>query len=57
MFRWLAANSGTVIICAVLIAIVAAIIAGMIRKKKQGKSVTCGCGHCAACPMQGSCHK
>ena len=57
MFRWLAANSGTVIICAVLVAIVAAIIAGMIRKKKQGKSMTCGCGHCAACPMQGSCHK
>lgn len=57
MLNWIGANIGTIIICAVLIAIVAAIIIGMIRKKKQGKSVVCGCGSCAGCPMSGSCHK
>lgn len=57
MFTWLAANIGTVIICAVLAAIVAAIIVGMVKKKKQGQSMVCSCGHCAGCPMNGSCHK
>lgn len=46
-----------IIICAVLTAIVAAIIAGMVRKKRQGKSMTCNCGGCKSCPMSGSCHK
>lgn len=54
MFAWLAKNAVTVIICAVLIAVVAAIIYSMIRNKKKGKS-SCGCG-CAECPMSGSCH-
>ena len=54
MFAWLAKNAVTVIICAVLIAVVAAIIYSMIRNKKKGKS-SCGCG-CADCPMSGSCH-
>lgn len=54
MFAWLSENIATVIICAVLIAIVAAIIVKLIKDKKQGKS-SCGCG-CADCPMGGSCH-
>lgn len=54
MLAWLSENIATVIICAVLIAIVAAIIVKMIKDKKQGKS-SCGCG-CADCPMGGSCH-
>lgn len=43
---------GTVITGAVLIGIVACIIRSMIRDKKNGKSVQCGCdckhcgGHC-----------
>lgn len=53
---WLSQNIGTVIICAVLIAIVAAIIASMIRKKRKGQSMVCNCGSCASCPMSGSCH-
>ena len=54
---WLSENIWTIIICAVLIAIVAAIIVNMVKKKKQGKSMVCGCGNCKSCPMSGSCHK
>ena len=54
---WLSQNIWTIIICAVLIAAVAAIIVSMVKKKKQGKSMVCGCGNCKACPMSGSCHK
>ena len=57
MFQWIAENSGTIIICAVLLAIVTAIIVGMIKKKKNGKSAFCDCGHCASCPMHDSCHQ
>ena len=57
MFAWITNNIGTIIICAVLIAIVTAIIISMVRKKKQGKSMVCSCGSCSSCPMSGSCHK
>lgn len=57
MFAWISGNIWTIIICAVLIAIVAAIIVSMVKKKKAGKSVVCNCGNCKACPMSGSCHK
>ena len=57
MFTWIIANIGTIIICAVLLAIVAAIVIYLIRRKRQGRSMTCDCGHCASCPMSGSCHK
>lgn len=35
-FAWISENIATIITCAVLIAVVAAIIAGMIRNKKRG---------------------
>ncbi|MGN0611572.1 MAG: FeoB-associated Cys-rich membrane protein [Ruminiclostridium sp.] len=54
MLEWISQNIATIIICAVLIGVVAAIIAGMVRNKLKGKS-SCGCG-CADCPMNGSCH-
>ena len=57
MFQWLANNIWTIIICAVLIAVVTAIIVGMVKKKKQGKSVVCNCGSCQSSPMSGSCHR
>ena len=53
MLAWISANIATVIICAVLVIIVAAIIIGMVRDKKKGKS-SWGCG-CSSCPMSGSC--
>ena len=57
MFTWIADNIGTIIVCAVLIAIVSAIIISMVRKKRKGKSMVCNCGSCSGCPMSGSCHK
>ena len=54
MLTWLSQNIATMILCAVLIAFVAAIIIHMIKNKKKGKSA-CGCG-CADCPMRSACH-
>ena len=54
MHTWLTDNIATIIICAVLIAVVAAIIIHMVKNKKKGKS-SCGCG-CADCPMSSPCH-
>ena len=54
MLAWISANIGTIIICAVLLIIVAAIIIGLVKDKKKGKS-SCGC-NCAHCAMAGSCH-
>lgn len=45
---------GTWIVLAVLVLIVALIIRGMIRDKKNGKSVLCG-GDCKSCG--GYCHQ
>ncbi|MDD6735629.1 MAG: FeoB-associated Cys-rich membrane protein [Clostridiales bacterium] len=54
MVTWLFNNISTIIVCGVLIAVVAAIVAYMVRNKRQGKS-SCGCG-CKSCAMRGSCH-
>lgn len=54
MLTWIMENMATIIISAALILAVAAIIAGMIRGKRKGKS-SCGCG-CAGCAMNGTCH-
>lgn len=54
MLTWFTNNIGTILICAVLIAVVAAIIVGMRRDKKKGKS-SCGC-NCTHCAMSGTCH-
>lgn len=54
MLTWVSENIATIVICVVLLSIVAAIITGIVRDKKKGKS-SCGCG-CANCPMSGSCH-
>ncbi len=54
MLQWLSSNLATILICLALIAIVAAIITGMVRDKKKGKS-SCGCG-CENCAMSAACH-
>ena len=54
MFAWIAENLATIIICLVLAVIVAAIIIGLVRNKKKGKS-PCGC-NCAPWARAGSCH-
>jgi len=45
---------GTILVLAILMAVVAAIILNLVRNRKQGKS-SCG-GSCSCCPMSGSCH-
>lgn len=42
MLAWLKDNIAAIIICAALIAVIAAIIVSMVRNKKKGKSA-CGC--------------
>lgn len=54
IIAWISANIGTIIVCAILIAVVALLIWSMIRDKKKGKS-SCGCG-CSSCALSGSCH-
>ncbi len=54
MLAWLSENFATIMICAVLIAVVAAILVSMVKSRKKGKS-SCGCG-CADCPMGAACH-
>lgn len=54
MFIWIIENIGTILICAALLLMVAAVIVSMLRDKKKGKA-SCGCG-CAHCAMNGACH-
>ncbi|MBS1402243.1 MAG: FeoB-associated Cys-rich membrane protein [Oscillospiraceae bacterium] len=54
MFLWIRENLATVVICAILVLMVAAILVRMVKNKRKGRS-SCGCG-CADCAMQNSCH-
>ena len=54
MLPWILDNMATIIISAVLLLVVAAVIASMVRGKRKGRS-SCGCG-CAGCAMNGACH-
>jgi len=54
IIAWLGANFPSIIICAVLIAVVALLIYSLIRDKKKGRS-SC-CGGCSGCAMSGTCH-
>ena len=55
MFAWLAENLGTIVISAVLLAIVAAIVIYLIRQKKAGQKAPAALG-CAHCANAGCCH-
>ncbi len=48
-------NLATILIAAVVLAVFVAIVAGEVRKKKQGKG-SCSCG-CSGCSSECSCHK
>lgn len=54
MFAWIMGNLATIIISIILIIVVAAVITGIVKDRRKGKS-SCGCG-CAGCAMNGSCH-
>lgn len=55
MLSFIAQNLATVVISLLLLAVVAGIIARMIKNWKAGKT-SCGCG-CSGCPMSGTCHQ
>ena len=55
MIQGIMENAGTIAVSLILIGLVAWIIMGLRKDKKQGKS-SCG-GNCGCCPMAGSCHK
>ncbi len=55
MLGWILENIGTIVVCAVVVAVMALIIVRMVKNKKAGKS-SCGC-NCGNCPMSGQCHK
>lgn len=54
MLAWLTQNWGTLLIGMILLLAVGAVIASMVRRRRQGKS-SCGC-NCAGCAMCGACH-
>ena len=55
MLAFLAANIGTILVVAALLAVVLLIIAKLIRDKRQGKHTCSGsCGGCSGCG--GGCH-
>jgi hypothetical protein len=56
MIAFLTENLGTIIVSLALLAVVALIIAGMVKKKKRGGSRGCGCS-CSGCPGAAACHK
>ena len=54
MLDWIASNYGTVLVLLLVVGAVVAVICGMVKDKRQGKS-SCGCS-CGNCPMSGKCH-
>jgi hypothetical protein len=44
MSAFLSANAGTILIGVILLAVVAAIAAKLVRDRKKGKCAGCGCG-------------
>ncbi len=54
MWSFLAENGGTILVLAVLAAVLSGAALAMRRARKAGKG-GCGCG-CAGCPSRGICH-
>ena len=48
-------NLGTVLVCLLLAAVVAAVVINLVRDRRKGKT-TCGCG-CKNCAMSQYCHQ
>ena len=53
MLNWVTANLSTIIVSAILLAIIIAISTYLIRQRKRGRN---SCGNCAHCAMHGTCH-
>ena len=55
MLSFMSQNWGTMVIGAVVFAVVVLIVVNLVRDRKRGKP-SCGCG-CSDCPSAGICHK
>jgi len=55
MIEFFAENWGTLLIGAIVAAVIVVVTIKLYRDKKQGKS-TCSCG-CSGCPSADLCHK
>ncbi len=54
MLNWVTANLSTIIVSAILLAIIIATSTYLIRQRKRERN-SCGC-NCAHCAMHGGCH-
>ena len=54
MIRFLLDNLGTIIVGAVVLAVLAGIVVKLVRDRKKGKACACGCD---GCPSAEICHK
>lgn len=54
MLTFLSLHGGEILVCLILLLIVGAIIARMVRDRRAGKG-GCGC-NCGGCPNAGACH-
>lgn len=54
MLHWITENLSTIIVSAILLAIIIATSVYLIRQRKKGRS-SCGC-NCAHCAMHVTCH-
>lgn len=52
---WIVNNLGTILVSAVLLAVIALICVNLAKKKKK-TGTTCSCG-CGGCSMYSVCHK
>jgi hypothetical protein len=52
---WLTNNIGSIIVGAIVFAILVAVVASLVRKRKRGVSISCDCG-CDGCAASSTCH-
>ncbi len=53
MLEWITANLATIVVAAIVVAVVAFVIVKMVKDRKKGRG-TCSCG-CGGCPQAGTC--
>lgn len=54
MLSWIAANTGTIAVCVLVLGAVTLAVRSLVRGRGQGGSCSCGC---SGCVMGGSCRK
>jgi hypothetical protein len=49
MFDFIADNLATILIGLAVLAVIALIVANMVKKKRRGQVIGCGCSGCTGC--------